>query len=243
MFDLLNRKLLICGGGSGIGQAAAAEALRLGAQVSVVDIEQAALDALSGDFLTIRANACEPAAVAEAIDQSDREMGGLDGVMTCVGGAVIKPFLELDHDLWDREIQFNLTSAYLVASAALKRMQGRPHAAIVLTSSGMALLPAVDRVPYAVAKAGVLALTRSIAAAGAPLRVRVNCIAPGPTDTPRFREMNGGEVGVEALRKKIPLGTIPLPIDCARAALFLLSSAASQITGQTIHVNGGAVMP
>jgi len=87
------------------------------------------------------------------------------------------------------------------------------------------------------------AFTRSFAALAAPDRVRVNCIAPGPIDTPRFRAMNGGDAGVERVRKNMPLGTIPQPVEIARVAIFLLSEAASQITGQVIHVNGGLLMP
>jgi NAD(P)-dependent dehydrogenase (short-subunit alcohol dehydrogenase family) len=100
-----------------------------------------------------------------------------------------------------------------------------------------------DRAAYTAAKAGVIALTRTLAATAAPQRIRVNCIAPGPTDTPRFRAMNGGDAGVERVRKAMPLGSIPKPIDCANVALFLLSDAASQVTGQVVHVNGGLLMP
>src|SRR5690606_7812628 len=100
-----------------------------------------------------------------------------------------------------------------------------------------------DRAGYAAAKAGVISYTRSLAGALAPHGTRVNCIAPGPTDTPRFRAMNGGDEGVERVRRSIPLGEIPLPEDCANVALFLLSDAARQVTGQTIHVNGGLLMP
>jgi NAD(P)-dependent dehydrogenase (short-subunit alcohol dehydrogenase family) len=89
----------------------------------------------------------------------------------------------------------------------------------------------------------VIAFTRSLAATLAPCGVRANCIAPGPTDTPRFRAMNGGEEGVERVRASMPLGTIPTPEDCANVALFLLSDEARQVTGQTIHVNGGLLMP
>jgi 2-hydroxycyclohexanecarboxyl-CoA dehydrogenase len=96
---------------------------------------------------------------------------------------------------------------------------------------------------YTAAKAGVIAFTRSLAIETAAHKIRVNCLAPGPTDTPRFRAMNGGDAGVERVRQAIPLGKLPEPIDCANVAIFLLSDAASQITGQVIHVNGGLIMP
>jgi NAD(P)-dependent dehydrogenase (short-subunit alcohol dehydrogenase family) len=82
-----------------------------------------------------------------------------------------------------------------------------------------------------------------LASAAASYGVRVNCLVPGPVDTPRFRAMNGGDAGVEQVRKRIPLGAIARPADCANAAIFLLSDAAAQITGQALHVNGGLLMP
>jgi 2-hydroxycyclohexanecarboxyl-CoA dehydrogenase len=121
-------------------------------------------------------------------------------------------------------------------------MKERGRGAIVTTSSGYANLPGADRVGYTAAKAGVMALTRSFAKDAASYGIRVNCIAPGPTDTPRFRAMNGGDEGVELVRRAMPMGRIPTPEDCARAALFLLSDAAGAVTGQVLHVNGGLLM-
>jgi NAD(P)-dependent dehydrogenase (short-subunit alcohol dehydrogenase family) len=96
---------------------------------------------------------------------------------------------------------------------------------------------------YTAAKAGVIAFTRSLAKDVAAQRIRANCIAPGPIDTPRFRAMNGGDAGVERVRQSMPLGSIPQPVDVAQTAIFLLSDAAAHITGQVIHVNGGLLMP
>jgi NAD(P)-dependent dehydrogenase (short-subunit alcohol dehydrogenase family) len=104
-------------------------------------------------------------------------------------------------------------------------------------------MPGADRPGYVAAKAGVIAFTRSLAATLAPYRARANCLAPGPTDTPRFRAMNGGDEGVERVRARMPMGEIPTPQECATVALFLLSDAARQVTGQVIHVNGGLLMP
>jgi NAD(P)-dependent dehydrogenase (short-subunit alcohol dehydrogenase family) len=246
MISFDGRSLLIFGGGSGIGLAAACLAGELGAAVAVADIDPGAAERvarLGERSLFARCDARDPAAVREAFDMAVERFGRLDAVLTTVGGAHVAEIDELDIDEWDAEVTFNLTTAFNVCQAAAQVLQRQRAGAIVTTSSGYAVLPGTDRAGYVAAKAGVIALTRSFAARLAPYRVRVNCIAPGPTDTPRFREMNGGDEGVARVRATMPMGEIPTPEECASVALFLLSDAARQVTGQVIHVNGGLLMP
>ncbi|MGW7824076.1 SDR family NAD(P)-dependent oxidoreductase [Streptomyces puniciscabiei] len=240
------RNLLVFGGGSGIGLAAARLAALEGASVTVADVDGQArerLAALEGDVSFRRCDATDGDAVAAAVSDCEERGGRLDGVLTTVGGAHLADLEGLDVETWDAELAFNLTSAYLVARAALPVLRRRGVGSLVLTSSGQALMAATDRAAYAAAKAGVISLTRSLAGIAAADRVRVNCVAPGPTDTRRFRAMNGGDTGVARVRATVPLGEIPTAEDCAQVALFLLSDAARAVTGQTIHVNGGVLMP
>jgi len=238
--------MLVFGGGSGIGYAAARLAAERGARVVVADLDPSSAEALSGQGLPVSLVECDVTvgdSVARAVAGAVERHGGLDRVLTTVGGAVLAEVADLGPDIWDREISFNLTSAYLVAHHVLPVLTERRRGALVLTSSGQAVMAATDRAAYAAAKAGVISLTRSLAGSVAAAGVRVNCIAPGPTDTPRFRAMNGGDAGVERVRAAMPMGWIPTPEDCAEAALYLLSDAARAVTGQTIHVNGGLLMP
>ncbi len=238
------RTLLVVGGGSGIGLAAARLAARDGTQVTIADIDPSAAayaEELGGAFL--QCDATDAGSAEAAVRTAAEESGRLDSLFTTVGGAHLASLDELDPDAWSREVDFNLGSTYNVCRAALPILRDQGSGAVVTTSSGYAAMPGVDRAGYTAAKAGVIAFTRSFAAALAPYRARANCIAPGPTDTPRFRAMNGGDAGVEQVRKSIPLGEIPTPEDCANVALFLLSDAARQVTGQVIHVNGGLLMP
>jgi NAD(P)-dependent dehydrogenase (short-subunit alcohol dehydrogenase family) len=238
------RTLLVVGGGSGIGLAAARLAAADGARVVIADIDEAAADAAAAlDAGFVRCDATDASSARAAVDDAVRRHGRLDGLLTTVGGAHLADLDALEPDDWERELSFNLTSAYLVCRAALPVLREQGAGAIVTTSSGYALLAGVDRAGYTAAKAGVIALSRSLAAALAPHRVRVNCIAPGPTDTPRFRAMNGGDEGVERVRASMPLGEIPTPEDCAHVALFLLSDRARAVTGQVVHVNGGLLTP
>ncbi|HEX6458260.1 MAG TPA: SDR family NAD(P)-dependent oxidoreductase [Thermoleophilaceae bacterium] len=236
--------LLVVGGGSGIGLAAARLAANDGARVTVADIDpSAAVHAEELGAAFVQCDATDAASAEAAVRETAGRAGGLDWLFTTVGGAHLAPIEELGPDAWSREIAFNLGSTYNVCRAVLPLFQEQRSGAVVTTSSGYAAMPGVDRAGYTAAKAGVIAFTRSLAAALAPYRARANCIAPGPTDTPRFRAMNGGDAGVEEVRKSMPLGEIPTPEDCANVALFLLSDAARQVTGQVIHVNGGLLMP
>jgi 3-oxoacyl-[acyl-carrier protein] reductase len=184
----------------------------------------------------------DPGAIERVLADAAAAQSGLDSVFVTVGGAKLGPLAAMDLEAWKAEIDFNLTSTYVVCRAAMPLLKQSGRGAIVTTSSGYGSMPGPDRVAYTAAKAGVMAFTRSYALAAAPDKVRVNCIAPGPIDTPRFRAMNGGDAGVERVRRNMPLGTIPQPFEIARVAIFLLSDAASQITGQVIHVNGGLLM-
>lgn len=246
MIELAGRNIVIIGGGSGLGRAAVGLALQVGARVVVGDIAPATaplVEQLGSDVSFIECDARDPQQVARLFTHAEQLHGGIDGVFTTVGGAHLGPIEDVSLELWKAEIDFNLTTAYIVCRCALPHLQRRGGGSVVTTSSGYAVLPGPDRVAYTAAKAGVIAFTRSFAAAAAPNRVRANCIAPGPLDTPRFRAMNGGDAGVERVRKSIPLGSIPQPVDCANLAIFLLSDAAAQITGQVFHVNGGLLMP
>lgn len=246
MISLEGRKIVVVGGGSGIGWAGAKLAASLGAVVTVADVDPAAADlvsSLGADAAFIRCDATDAEQVGRMFAEAVERGGDLDGLFMCVGGGHLGALSTVDRAAWDAEVTFNLTSVYIVCRAALPYFERRGGGAIVNTSSGYAVIPGPDRMGYTAAKAGVIAFTRSLAMAAAPNKIRVNCIAPGPTDTPRFRAMNGGDAGTERVRKSMPLGKIPEPIDCANMAIFLLSDAASQITGQVIHVNGGLIMP
>ena len=246
MLDFSGRSLLVVGGGSGIGWSAVEEAVALGATVTVADSDQDACRraaSLGKPVDTVVADATVPEDMAAAVAQAATRTGRVDGVLTTVGGAHLAPVEEMTLDDWRAEVDANLTSAFVVCRAALAVLRAQGSGAIVTTSSGYAAIPGPDRTAYTAAKSGVIALSRSLAAAAASDGVRVNCVAPGPTDTPRFRAMNGGDAGVEAVRRSMPLGRIPRPVDVARVALFLLSDAASEVTGQVVHVNGGLLMP
>lgn len=243
MISFEGRHILVIGGGSGIGLAATALLTGMGAKLAVADRDEDSAGRLPENASFHPCDATDPASVSAMIGSAEGALGTIDGLFITIGGAALGPLADMDLAAWNREIRFNLDSIYICCQAALPALARGGGGAIVTTSSGYAIMAGTDRAAYTAAKAGVIAFSRSLAAIAAPQRTRVNCIAPGPTDTPRFRAMNGGDDGVEKVRQSMPLGSIPTPEDCAKLAVFLLSEAASQITGQTIHVNGGLLMP
>lgn len=239
-----NKVAVIFGGASGIGLAAARLAVRDYSHVVIADVDpRAAQDAGVPGAQWAQCDAMQPAQVESLLAAVLRDAGSLDTVVTTVGGARLGDPLELDLAAWRAQTAFNLDSAYVVATAAAKLMVPQQHGAIVTTASTYAALPRPDRIAYTAAKAGVIALTRSLAAAVARSGVRVNCVSPGSTDTPRLRAMTGGDTAWAAKLDTSLQGNIATPEDVAQAILYLASPAARSMTGQVLWVNNGNFMP
>lgn len=241
--DLSRESLIVAGGESGIGRSIVELALAAGARVAVADLAPSSIHPASPNLLYLQCDVTDEEATADLVQRVLRHHGGVNALVTTVGGAHCAGIEETTLTQWDDEIRFNLTSLFLLTRAVLPVMRAQRQGSVVSFSSSFGFLPGPDRPAYAAAKAAVVSLTRSIASATADAGIRVNCIAPGPTDTPRFRAMNGGDEGVGHVRAQVPLGSIPVPQDCAAAALFLVSSLGRAITGQVLHVNGGFYMP
>ncbi|HXH84538.1 MAG TPA: SDR family NAD(P)-dependent oxidoreductase, partial [Candidatus Tectomicrobia bacterium] len=150
-------------------------------------------------------------------------------------------FLDMRDADWDHVLGVNLTGTFLVAQAAARVLvsAGRPGAIVNISSSAVRGDP--RGVHYSASKAGVIGLTRAMALALAPHRIRVNAIAPGLTDTAQPRHGNT-EAELAARAREIPLGRMATPDEIARVAVFLATDEAAWITGEVVHVNGGAYM-
>ena len=242
--DLQN--LVVFGGASGIGLATVVEGAKRYKRVILVDVNPEAADlpiVRSGGAKFERCDASDAEAVPALLEQVRRTHGPLSSVVTTVGGAHPHDPFTIDIAAWRRELAFNLESAYVVGTAAAASMATDGGGAIVTCSSSFAALPGADRIAYSAAKAGVIAFTKSLAMAGARHGVRVNCIAPGSTDTARLRKMAGSDEAMQARRAASPQGYIATPEDLAESILYLASPAARSVTGQVVWVNNGAYMP
>lgn len=180
---------------------------------------------------------------AEALVSAVAQELGTPGIL--VNNAGVFPrvdFLAMSEAEWDHVLDVNLKGSFLCAQAAARRLveAGREGAIVNIASVAMRGTPL--GVHYAASKAGVAGLTRAMALALAPHRIRVNAIAPGLTDTAQPRYGNS-EAELVELGRQIPLlGRMARPEEIAKVAVFLASEEAGWVTGQTIHVNGGAFM-
>jgi len=252
-FDLpLGNRVAVVGGAGGIGRVLVDHLLSRGARVAVLDLDRSlAQHPPREGTLVAPINVTDEASVSRAFASVGGAFGALDGLVNLAGFAREKsPVGETTRTAWSEVIAGNLDGVFLCCRAALPLLHEGERAAVVNTSSGLALKPTPGYGPYSAAKAGVLALTRLLAQENAP-RVRVNAIAPSAVDTAFLRggTGRGGDgdgstrLDIEAYLKTVPLSRIATPEDVVGPILFLLSPAAAYVTGQTIHVNDGLLMP
>lgn len=246
MDDLTGNVAVITGAQQGIGQAIALAMAKAGAHVIVNYLDDpdaaaetaAAARAYGVNAEAVNADVSKPADV-EVLMKAVDELGGVSILVNNAAVFPRSPFLELAESEWDLVLGVNLKGSFLCTQAAAKRMVGAKRGgAIINLTSGAAFRGSPRGVHYVSSKAGVVGLTRAVSLELAPHKIRVNAIAPGLTDTaqPRYG-MTEDEISGKAAT--IPLPGLSAPNDIANTAVFLASSAASRITGQTIHVNGG----
>ena len=238
---------IVTGGGSGIGRAICQRLARDGARVAAADVNGDAAQSVAGEIggLGVQVDVASEAAVTAMVEQAVARFGRLDFLVNCAGNAAFAPVAELSLADWQAVLDVHLTGAFLCSRAAIDHLlasKGR----IVSISSNYGFKGRAGGANYSAAKAGIVALTKVLAHELAP-DVTVNAVAPGPTDTPRWRRsMEDGGAGFEAKRaqrvKDIPLGRLGEPDDIAGAVAFLLGDDAKWITGSVVHVNGGEFM-
>lgn len=245
--------MALVGGAGGIGRCLARSMLEIGLKVVVLDLEIALSDFGEPSVLAkIAIDAMDENSVRAGFAEVEAAFGGrLDGLVNLVGFANRHvSFDQLSSAEWDEVLNGNLRSAWLSCRAALPMLQ-RSRGAIVNVASGLAVRPMAGFASYAAAKAGLIALTKTIALEAAP-RVRANVVAPGAVET-AFHTGGTGRpqdppdapprLDREAYSRMVPLGRIATPEDIVGPVLFLLGPTAAFITGQTLHVNGGGLMP
>jgi 3-oxoacyl-[acyl-carrier protein] reductase len=176
------------------------------------------------------------------VDAVTRELGAPAILVNNAGIFPRADFLAMTEADWDRVLDVNLKGSFLCGQAAARRMVDAGVGGVIVNLASVAMRGTPLGVHYSASKAGVMGLTRAMALALAPVRIRVNAIAPGLTDTAQPRYGNT-EAELVELGRQIPLGgRMATPDEIARVAVFLASDEAGWITGQTIHVNGGAFM-
>ena len=227
---------LVTGAAGGLGSAIGAALQARGARVVSLDLAAAA-----GADLHIDCDVTDASAVAAAVEQATADGTHID-LLVCAAGVVSEHDLgELDPSEWHRVVDVSLTSAFLAAQAVAPSMATGGGGAIVTLSSGWGTRGYPRGPHYAAAKAGVEALTKSLALELAPQAIRVNSVAPGPIRTAMLDDLPDFDEAARAAA--IPLGRIGEPEDVVGPVLFLLGSDSRYVTGAVLHVNGGLLMP
>jgi len=245
--DMAGRAVVVTGGASGIGRATALLLARNGARVFVGDInaeggqavaEAAAQEGLAVAFLPLDltdAGSIETFAAA-VLAQAER----LDGLVNGAGWDRSQPFMDNDPAEWDRLVAANLMGAVRLSRALLPPMIAANRGKIVTIASDAGRVGSMGETVYAAAKGGLIAFTKSLAREMARHRINVNCVCPGPTDTPLFRAQP--ESLQAALTRAIPFHRIGTPEEVAEAVMFFAGPRSDYITGQVLSVSGGLTM-
>jgi NAD(P)-dependent dehydrogenase (short-subunit alcohol dehydrogenase family) len=250
---LENKVALITGGAKGMGKAIALRFAEEGCDIIInamhIEGAQKAADEVKEkgrEAIAIKADISSDAEVTDMIDRSIEKFGKIDILVNNAGGAGGGNLEHSTEEDWDRVLAVNLKGHFLVTRAVVPRMKEKKYGKIIFISSMGAVHPAVSVLAYHSAKAGLIGLTYNLAFELAPNNIYVNCIVPGPIETPFWDALTQGMQSDEkqeffrALAKKeVPLGRMGTADDIAGPALFLASGLSNYVTGQILYVAGG----
>jgi 3-oxoacyl-[acyl-carrier protein] reductase len=244
MFRLDGKAALVTGASGGIGGAIARTLHAQGARVGLSGTRAEALAALAAELgeraHVLPANLADPAAPDALVAAAEAAMGKLDILVNNAGFTRDGLALRMKDEDWQAVLDVDLTAAFRLSRAALKGMLRRRAGRIVSIASIVGVTGNPGQANYAAAKAGLIGMSKALAAEVAARGVTVNCIAPGFIATPMTEALT--EEQKAALAGRIPLGRLGGPADVAAACLYLASDEAAWVTGTTLHVNGGMAM-
>lgn len=248
--DLSDRKCIVTGAARGIGRSIAIAFAAHGATVAIVDREQGEGEATRDDIVraggraeAIAADLADRVQIGRVMAQATASLGGLDILVHNAAHYPLRALADIDAALLERTLAVNLAAAFWLTQATLPMLRRSGRGRILITSSVTGPRVAYPGLAhYAASKAGLNGFIRSAALELAGERITVNGVEPGMIATPAAANL-GDETHQHRLAQRIPLGRLGRPEDIAFAMLFLASDAAAYITGQTLVVDGGALLP
>ena len=245
MFDLTNKIALVTGASGGIGGAIARALHAQGARVVLSGTRADALDALKSELgeraATAPCNLGNAAEVEALVKNAEAAAGApLDILVNNAGITRDNLFMRMKDEEWDQVIAVNLTAAFRLSRAVLRGMMKKRWGRIVTITSVVGVTGNPGQGNYAAAKAGLIGMSKALAAEVASRNITVNCVAPGFIATPMTDALN--EQQRAGILGRIPAGRLGDSKDVAAAVVYLSSEEAAYVTGQTLHVNGGMAM-
>ena len=250
MERLKDKVAIITGGAQGIGEAITRRLADEGADVAILDIQHEKAQAVADDIgtkggnaLAVKMDIADSQDVKQAVKEVEDRLGKVDILVNNAGWDKVAPFIELTEELWDRVIAINLRGPITVTRAVLDGMMSRNYGKIVNIASDAGRVGSSGESVYSACKGGIIAFTKTLARELLRYNILVNCVCPGPTDTPMMAELGKDNPKLmEALERAIPMRRLGKPEELAPAVAFLASDEASYITGQTLSVSGGLTM-
>ena len=243
MIDFKNKKILITGATGGIGKALVKKFTSLEGNVLATGTKSEKLDLLKKEFPEInilKFDISEHSKIEEFIENVNSQLTSLDVVVNNAGIALDNLSLRMKDEEWQKVIDINLTSTFLLCKYAIKKMLKNKYGRIVNIASIVGHTGNIGQANYAASKSGIIGMTKSLAIEYAKKNITLNCVSPG------FIQSNMTDKILESIKavltSKIPMSKLGSGEDVANTVAFLSSDAASYITGETIHVNGGMYM-
>jgi NAD(P)-dependent dehydrogenase (short-subunit alcohol dehydrogenase family) len=239
------RRALVTGAGVGIGRAIAVRLAERGASIALhhhghaadAEATAAGITAGGGSAVTLAADLALPGAGTDLVARAIEALGSLDILVNNAGRTDARPFDEVDPDGFDALVRLNLGSAYFAAAAARPALAASRHGVIVNMTSVLATHGATDHVLYAATKGALVAMTQSLAMELAPDGIRVLAVGPGLVEVPRY--FDDSTYATERGDRAVPIGRVGQPEDVAALVAFLVSDAASWMTGTVVWIDGG----
>jgi 3-oxoacyl-[acyl-carrier protein] reductase len=244
------RIAVVNGGAGGIGETVVFRLARDGSYVVILDKDERAgrqvlteLQSSGGKGIFFAVDLTKQHEVNRVFEKIISDLGTVDVLVNLAGGTLHKKRIEeLSLDEWHEVINANLTSTFLCCRAVVATMKASRKGAIINTSSDIGFTGSAERTAYAASKAGIIGFSKSLALELAPFGIRVNVIAPGRTATKRVMSRYSPEAWAAAA-KEIPMGRPVEPSEIAAGVAFLAGEDSDFITGHTLQVNGGLIMP
>lgn len=244
MLDLTGKTALITGATGGIGRAIAKTLHMQGATVALTDMNLDTLKAFASELgervFVYVANLSEGESLAQLVASAEKDLGHIDILVNNAGITKDTLSMRMTDEQWDDVLRINLTAGFKLARAVIPTMMKNRWGRIISMASIVGIIGNPGQANYAASKAGLMAMSKSMAAELAGRNITVNCIAPGFIETPMTANLPDNVK--QAMMDRIPAKRMGQPQDIANLVAFLASEEASYITGQTININGGMLM-